>query len=311
MLGERLRKKLKENEISQRELSERLGVSAGAVSHWCCGDNKPSVELLEKTAAILGCSIKYLLGVEEVTKELKQNGSGYNDPTAYKAMKAFESKSNRMEYLRGDIFFVNEIKGFMDAEPCAGRPAIIVSNDIGNKYSPNVEVVYLTSQPKKPMPTHVGIVCRTFSTAMCENIDTVSKNRLGDYIRSLKENEMKAIDNAIAISLGIQKGEQTENDGSKEFEEIEKKYKEALVEMRSRNETLSDAVMKREREIGVLKAELEGTKKKVQELQEANDGLQAMSSIGFTDPQEVAVLKAQLEIYKQQNEMMFNRLVGA
>ena len=49
------------------------------------------------------------------------------------------------EYHRGEIFFINEGES-SGSEPGGARPGIIVSNDIGNKHAPIVEVVYLTSR---------------------------------------------------------------------------------------------------------------------------------------------------------------------
>ena len=74
---------------------------------------------------------------------------------------------------------------------------------MGNKHSPNVEVVFLTSREKKPMPTHVEVLCKVPSTALCENIQTVSKERLDSFIRSCTTSEMKNIDNALLCSLGL------------------------------------------------------------------------------------------------------------
>lgn len=85
-----------------------------------------------------------------------------------------------------------------------GRPAIIVSNDIGNAAGPIVEIVYLTTQDKKPLPTHVKISSAKFpSTALCENITTVYKDKIGQYIGQCTEAEMKRIDAALAVSIGI------------------------------------------------------------------------------------------------------------
>ena len=107
------------------------------------------------------------------------------------------------EVYRGDIFYI-ATGGYVGSEQKAGRPGIIVSNDTANKHSPNVEVVFLTSQEKKPLPTHVEVVCKVPSTALCENIQTVAKERLGDFIRSCTTSEMKKIDNALLISLGTE-----------------------------------------------------------------------------------------------------------
>lgn len=56
---------------------------------------------------------------------------------------------------------------------------------------------------RKPMPTHVPILCKINSTALCETIYTVSKDRLGDYVRTCSDKEMAAIDKGMLCSLGI------------------------------------------------------------------------------------------------------------
>lgn len=106
------------------------------------------------------------------------------------------------DYRRGDIFFVTE-GAYTGSEQNGGRPGVIVSNDVGNKHSPCVEVVFLTSREKKPMPTHVEVLCKVPSTALCENIQTVSKERLVSFIRSCTTSEMKNIDHALLCSLGL------------------------------------------------------------------------------------------------------------
>jgi len=105
---------------------------------------------------------------------------------------------------RGDIFYIANSK-FYSTDPSneAGRPGIIVSNDTLNEHSPVVEVVYLTTKDKKPMPTHVGILCKIPSTALCETIYTVTKDRLGDFVRSCTDKEMAEINRGMLCSLGI------------------------------------------------------------------------------------------------------------
>lgn len=85
-----------------------------------------------------------------------------------------------------------------------GRPAVIISNDIGNKAAPILEIVYLTTQEKKPLPTHVKISSSKYpSTALCEQISTVSKEKIGNYLGQCSTAEMKRIDEALAVSIGI------------------------------------------------------------------------------------------------------------
>lgn len=108
-----------------------------------------------------------------------------------------------MEINRGDVFYVNRSET-IGSEQRSGRPAIIVSNPECNEHSPVVEVVYLTCQHKKPMPTHVRIesIGRR-STALCEQITSVDVSRLGDYKGHLTDGEMEQVDMALMKSLSI------------------------------------------------------------------------------------------------------------
>lgn len=109
-----------------------------------------------------------------------------------------------MEIYRGDIFYVAKGK-YQGSEQGGERPAVVVSNNSCNHFSDCVEIVYLTSQTKKPLPTHVDVVCRCLSTALCEQIYTVSKDRLKDFVRTCTADEMQRIDDALVISLGLDK----------------------------------------------------------------------------------------------------------
>lgn len=53
------------------------------------------------------------------------------------------------------------------------------------------------------MPTHAEVLCKIPSTAMCETIYTVNKDRLGDYVRTCTDKEIEAINAGILCSLGI------------------------------------------------------------------------------------------------------------
>lgn len=149
------------------------------------------------------------------------------------------------EIYRGDIFYIMQ-GSYVGSEQKSGRPGIIVSNDLANKHSPNVEVVFLTSQEKKALPTHVEVIARVPSTALCENIQTVSKERLSDFIRSCTTSEMKAIDKALLHSLGIEAPSVVGGGGTQETE-VPKTVSEAEVERnlyKALYEQLLDKVMK-------------------------------------------------------------------
>lgn len=104
---------------------------------------------------------------------------------------------------RGEIYHIHRAET-VGHEQRGDRPAVIVSNNTGNEHSPVVEVVYLTTQDKNPLPTHVQIRSSPrYSIAMCEQIVTVDKSRLGDFLGRATEDEMQRIDKALAVSLEI------------------------------------------------------------------------------------------------------------
>lgn len=105
---------------------------------------------------------------------------------------------------RGDIYFIT--RGYTEegSEQRAGRPAIIVSNDKCNENSDVLEVVYLTTQPKNDLPTHVDIRSAPKSSiALCEQINSIYRDRFGEYLATCTEYEMALIDAALAISLDL------------------------------------------------------------------------------------------------------------
>ena len=108
-----------------------------------------------------------------------------------------------MEIKRGDIYFVHTYYT-QGSEQRSGRPAIVVSNEKCNHFSQVVEVVYLTTRDKPPLPTHVEILSsRKPSTAICEQIISVDKKYVDGYVGHVTDEEMAAIDEALLISLGL------------------------------------------------------------------------------------------------------------
>ena len=104
---------------------------------------------------------------------------------------------------RGNIFYVSRTP-VIGHEQFSGRPAIIVSNNVLNKHTETVEVVYLTTQPKRDFPTHVPIRSAKYpSIALCEQVTTVSTERLGDLLGSCTADEMQAVDLALMESIGL------------------------------------------------------------------------------------------------------------
>jgi len=65
---DRLKDLRTEKDLLQKELAEKIGVKRTAVSGWECGTREPSISNLVKLANYFGCTIGYLIGVEDNKK---------------------------------------------------------------------------------------------------------------------------------------------------------------------------------------------------------------------------------------------------
>jgi SOS-response transcriptional repressor LexA len=61
-IGERIKRKRNENQMTQTQLGERLGVAMSTVYKWEAGASVPKYNDLERIANALGCSVGYLVG---------------------------------------------------------------------------------------------------------------------------------------------------------------------------------------------------------------------------------------------------------
>lgn len=156
------------------------------------------------------------------------------------------NETKEPEYKRGDIYYIARSGYAVGSEQEAGRPAIIVSNNLANKHSENVTVVYLTTQPKTELPTHVFInSAQKVSIALCECVVSVSKERIGNYYGQTTREEMKKINEALKIALDLeekraempqndvkrQQAEENTNETEKRLNEAESAYKTAMEEV--------------------------------------------------------------------------------
>lgn len=109
-----------------------------------------------------------------------------------------------MRISRGEIYFIKRGGQYQGNEIAKDRPGVIVSADHLNAGERFVEVVYLTTQPKREMLEHVPILSSgRCSTALCEQINSVSVERLGNFYGRVSESELRDIDQALAHSLGL------------------------------------------------------------------------------------------------------------
>lgn len=111
-------------------------------------------------------------------------------------------------YLRGEMYYADLGTG-IGSEQNGYRPVVIIQNDVENKHSPTTIVAAISTQikTKAALPTHYylkpgsGLVQP--SIVMLEQIRTIDKARINQYIGKLSEEEIKGLNHALAISIGL------------------------------------------------------------------------------------------------------------
>jgi mRNA interferase MazF len=113
------------------------------------------------------------------------------------------------EVKRGDIWLVS-------LDPTVGneirklRPAVIIQNDIGNKYSPITIIAPVTSQkldrvyPFEVLLKKENSKLKKDSKVLLNQIRAIDMKRLRKKVGSIDADSSQQIDEAIKISLGLQ-----------------------------------------------------------------------------------------------------------
>ena len=133
-----------------------------------------------------------MANLQQLKAELEQQGRNYMSD----------------KVVRGQIVMV-DLPNMGNSVQCGLRPCIIVSNNRANLYSPNVIVVPLTSRSKKPLPTHYTMQptrlngLKTASTALAEQIITLSKDMIKKVIGKVDEEHIDNINHIIKESISL------------------------------------------------------------------------------------------------------------
>ena len=110
---------------------------------------------------------------------------------------------------RGEIYLANlNDSNLIGSEQNGIRPVLVIQNDVGNKYSPTIIALAITSKKKKEIPTHVLLDGKKYglskdSIILAEQVKTIDKKRLIKKIGMLDEAKMIEVKNAIKLSLNI------------------------------------------------------------------------------------------------------------
>jgi len=118
-----------------------------------------------------------------------------------------------MEFRRGDIVFI-PFPYITNFSKTRERPVVVIQNDIGNRFSPNLIVAAISSQiPSREYPIHFlvrqdspeaeGTGLRRDSIVQTEIILTVPKTSVTKRLGRFNDAAMSAIDRCIRISLAL------------------------------------------------------------------------------------------------------------
>ena len=109
---------------------------------------------------------------------------------------------------RGDIY-LTRFDPTLGAEIQKTRPALILQNDVANRYSPITIVAAITSRPRdRDRPTNILVGApegglTSGSSILLNQVRSVDKKRLIKRLGTLARDTMRRVDQALMISLGL------------------------------------------------------------------------------------------------------------
>lgn len=113
-----------------------------------------------------------------------------------------------MQIKKGDIYYA-DLTPVIGSEQGGVRPVVVIQNDVGNRHSPTVIVAAVTSRTgKHQLPTHIKLESsfrglHRDSVILLEQVRTIDRSRLREYIGRLGEMTVQRVDQAIAVSFGL------------------------------------------------------------------------------------------------------------
>ena len=107
---------------------------------------------------------------------------------------------------RGDIYHA-DLDPVFGSEQGGYRPVLVIQNNIGNQYSPTVIVAAITSKEKMKLPTHIAVPemegLEKDSVVLLEQLRTLDKRRLENYVCTLDRTEMEKINKAKPLVVSL------------------------------------------------------------------------------------------------------------
>lgn len=110
--------------------------------------------------------------------------------------------------VRGDLYYA-DLSPVVGSEQGGIRPVLIIQNNTGNRFSPTLIVAAITSKAdsKANLPTHILLHAvhglERDSLALLEQVRTIDRRRIREYIGTLDEDNMERVNHALAVSFGL------------------------------------------------------------------------------------------------------------
>ena len=119
-----------------------------------------------------------------------------------------KSESEKFDDQTRRHFFNADLSPVVGSEQGGVRPVLVIQNNVGNRHSPTVICAAITSKMNKAkLPTHIEIstrdykIVKKFPVILLEQIRTIDKQRLKEYVCHIDSAMMQKVDKAIRISL--------------------------------------------------------------------------------------------------------------
>jgi mRNA interferase MazF len=104
---------------------------------------------------------------------------------------------------RAEVWWVN-FDPAIGTEIRKKRPAVILSNDLSNKFLSRLQVVPLTTNVENLYPSEAYVMLNgKQNKAMGDQLTTVSKQRLNKKVGKLSAKDMDAVERVLKIQLGF------------------------------------------------------------------------------------------------------------